>query len=102
MLKIKSENDNISKAVIHLEILAFLSGSYPVRQLVRLVVFPHFLQHLIDGVVVWHFSVKVDSHQVGHSVKQAGDLQKLLSGVFEAVRPGVVDKKNALKTKTGR
>lgn len=68
------------------------------RQLIGLVVFPHVLQHLMDGILVRHFSMEVDAHQVGHPVQQARDLQKLLSGVLHTVRPGMVNQENALKT----
>lgn len=69
------------------------------RQLIGLVVCPHFLQCLVDGSVLWYFSMELYSHQVGHSVKQTRDLQQLLAGMFNTVCPCMVNKKNALGDK---
>lgn len=65
------------------------------RELVGLVVFPHFLQHLLDAVLVWDLSVEGDAHEVGHPVHQAGHTAQLLPGVLHAERPGVVDEEHA-------
>lgn len=68
------------------------------RELVGLVVFPHFLQHLLDAALVWHLSVEGDAHEVGHPVQQAGHTAQLLPGVLRAVGPGVVDEEHAVES----
>lgn len=65
------------------------------RELVGLVVLPHFLQHLLDAVLIWDLPVEVDAHEVGHPVQQAGHAAQLLPRVLRTVRPGVVNEEHA-------
>lgn len=43
--------------------------TYPLRKLVGLIVFPHFPQHLLNTALIWDLSMKVNSHEIGHSVQ---------------------------------
>lgn len=76
--------------------------TYPLREAVSLAVLPHALHHQIHSVRVGGLAVEVHPHEGGHSRQQAGDLLQLLTGVFHAVRPGVIHQVNTEGSTGGR
>ena len=72
--------------------------TYPLGDVISLVVLPHqlhhLLHHLLDRVRIGRLTVEVQPHESGHSGQQAGDLLQLLTGMIHAVRPGVIHQEN--------
>lgn len=65
-------------------------STYPLGEVISLVVLPHALHHQLHCVWVGGFAMEVHPHEGGHSGQQAGDLLQLLTGSLHVVRPGVI------------
>lgn len=68
--------------------------SYPLGQLVGLVVLPHLFQHQLHNVWIRGLSVEVHPHEGSHPGQEAGDLLQLLPRALHAVRPCMVNQED--------
>lgn len=73
------------------------SLTYPLRQLISLVVLPHVLQDQLHCAWTRHLPMEVHSHEGSHSRQESWNLLQLLPGMFHTVSPSMVNQDNTAR-----
>lgn len=71
-------------------IIKMRNMSYPLRQLIGLIIRPHVVQHQVQNVRIRSLAMERKSHQTGHSDQQPRNLNQLLPGTFYSIRPRMI------------